>query len=1114
MVASSAPPEKVSDDVTYWVTLSRKVIQRGQLPRGRTSKASPDLPVNWSEVVSWLFTGREQAADPCVALHPKYEAPFFADLCALHPSEAAFVIPQAPLEALAGLSRPAANWVDFVLAVPGHPVSILEIDGPQHVGQRAADGARNRLLSAAGMQTVRVEPVAGRLNSARLFEAVRQAALGNKYQASSLAGPLNAVRVAYGVVEAVSLGLLRPSFEWSVQLGVEIIDEPTLLMTLSALAALDRIWSTGVMPSKVQFVGSSSVIWRNPFVVEGHARTSTVEVHVDSAPTWARVDVPSNGVLVRGVPLPVCPGWDPPASLERRNLSPHDAAQAEVVEALETVSSYVFGLPNFRDGQARATIRVLTGNDSLVLLPTGSGKSLVYQLAALLRPGTTLVVDPIRALMDDQERRLLELGIDRVLAIHSGQSVSQADRATQLGDLANGRALAAFVSPERLLNEQFRESLQEAAHEGLINLAVVDEAHCVSEWGHDFRTSYLHLARNLRRLGRDVFDIAPPLLALTGTASPAVLRDVAHELGIDLFDGDALQRPESNDRPNLTFEVLAGADLETWVLVEKALATHIPSALGVSPQSLASEANTGTTSGVVFVPWAKGAYGVESVRGRVEKALHASGSPASVASYSGKMSDEARFAAAASFQRNTTQVLVATKAFGMGIDKPNIRWTLHVGIPSSIEAFVQEAGRAGRNGALARCVLVSGRPGGEVVSGHLSPSEGAAPRRARFNSLSRSSGLGDVGRQLFFHYGNFPGEAGPVGEIAATHLVIDELLAAGAAPLAILTVQRGSPALVALLGAGRNSGGPDAVASAFDKVIHRLTVLGIVDDVTMKFAGPGSVSTATLFCARFDRESLDRAFLAQAARVIPGRHQEVLAKVSSAPDDIAARIKYLAAEVIRMVYEVIEPARLTALREMWRLTCDEPDDARIRGTIAAYLGGGPMSLLLERLVAEKEINVMASLEAVQNVSAGDEYEWVGASARLLESYPDHPTLLYVRACGEAFSGTGSRPAFVEQIDQLLLALNRYGIHGWEDRFLLLEALSNVIRNARQGSVIEWAHDVWSSWFRLGGYCSELNHFADVVLRDPLKFSLDEHNAALIYRLMCHRADVRDRVKTP
>jgi ATP-dependent DNA helicase RecQ len=216
--------------------------------------------------------------------------------------------------------------------------------------------------------------------------------------------------------------------------------------------------------------------------------------------------------------------------------------------------NYLFRKDDFWEGQWETIKRTLQGKDSVVLLPTGSGKSIAFQLAALLLPGPCIVVDPIIALIDDQIDNLRSVGIDRSIGITGGIG-SRSEREQVLDAFASGNYLFCYVAPERFQTKPFRERLRELTVMSPVSLIAVDEAHCVSIWGHDFRTSYL----NLGRVSREYCSFngtASPLVALTGTASKIVLKDVQRDLGIT--DIDAVITPRSFDRPELRFSILKG----------------------------------------------------------------------------------------------------------------------------------------------------------------------------------------------------------------------------------------------------------------------------------------------------------------------------------------------------------------------------------------------------------------------------------------------------------------------------------------------------------------------------------------------------------------------------
>src|SRR4051794_10829241 len=327
------------------------------------------------------------------------------------------------------------------------------------------------------------------------------------------------------------------------------------------------------------------------------------------------------------------------------------------------------GLTAFRPGQREAVQAALDGRDALVVMPTGGGKSLCYQLPALAGEDLTVVVSPLIALMRGQCARLTDLGHPAVMLASGGGPEDNREALEAIGD---GRAKICFAAPERFASAPFRAALRRRA----IALFVVDEAHCVSEWGHDFRPDYLRLAGVIAELGH------PSTMACTATATPKVADEIAERL--------ALRRPErvrsGFDRPNLSFDVLP-FDGEGSVARKRATL-----AAGVAmPENRPAVVYCGTRKSTEETAALLGAEGLDVV------AYHA-GMPADTRS---RRQD--------AFMRGEVDVVVATNAFGMGVDKADVRSVWHWALPSSLEAYYQEAGRAGRDGLPAKAVLLASR---------------------------------------------------------------------------------------------------------------------------------------------------------------------------------------------------------------------------------------------------------------------------------------------------------------------------------------------------------------------------------------------------------------------
>jgi ATP-dependent DNA helicase RecQ len=328
-------------------------------------------------------------------------------------------------------------------------------------------------------------------------------------------------------------------------------------------------------------------------------------------------------------------------------------------ETLKTV----FGYASFRPFQEEIITGIIRGEDAFVLMPTGGGKSLCYQVPALHREGCALVVSPLISLMKDQVDALTANGVP---AAYYNSSLGERESRRVLAELHSGRLKLIYVAPERLMSDAFLERLQDIP----LALFAIDEAHCISQWGHDFRPEYVQLGR-LRSLFPGV-----PLIALTATADPQTRTDIVRQLGLD----GAPCHVAGFDRPNIRYTVM-----------EK-----------VKPFAQLKTFLQGRGEGDPGIVYALSRKRVEEVASRLTEAGFRA------APYHAGLPDRERQRVQEAFQKDDLQIVVATVAFGMGIDKPNVRFVVHYDLPRNVESYYQETGRAGRDGLAAEALLLFG----------------------------------------------------------------------------------------------------------------------------------------------------------------------------------------------------------------------------------------------------------------------------------------------------------------------------------------------------------------------------------------------------------------------
>ncbi|MDB4887338.1 MAG: ATP-dependent helicase, RecQ family, partial [Gemmatimonadetes bacterium] len=373
-------------------------------------------------------------------------------------------------------------------------------------------------------------------------------------------------------------------------------------------------------------------------------------------------------------------------------------SERPTLEAAREILRARFGFPEFRPGQERAVSSVLAGRDTLVVLPTGGGKSLCYQVPALLLPGLTVVVSPLISLMKDQVDALTARGIP---ATFVNSTLTQGEIAERMARVSRGEVKMLYVAPERFDVGSAAERLREVG----VSLLAVDEAHCISEWGHDFRPAYLRVAQLREKLGW------PPAVALTATATQQVREDIGRQLRLE--NGETIIT--GFDRTNLRYHVIATkTDADKDAALRDILDEH---------------------AGVAII-YASTRRSVEKISQRLE-AMRISNK-----AYHAGLDDAHRHEVQDAFMNESVRAIVATNAFGMGIDKANVRTVIHYTMPGTLEAYYQEAGRAGRDGKQSDVYLLHAFPDRFTHEFFI---KGAHPDRATIERVfNRLVGLSDA----------------------------------------------------------------------------------------------------------------------------------------------------------------------------------------------------------------------------------------------------------------------------------------------------------------------------------------------------------------------------------
>jgi len=495
----------------------------------------------------------------------------------------------------------------------------------------------------------------------------------------------------------------------------------------------------------------------------------------------------------------------------------------------------IFGYKDFVEGQLKIIVNILKGNDTIGLLPTGGGKSLCYQLAVLLQPCISFVVVPIKSLMYDQKDNLFKRHITRIAYISSDDDGETKEMIAR--NFSKGKYFFILISPERFQTKSFRHYLSQLNEEKTIAYAVIDEVHCLSEWGHDFRTSYLNLCKTITKYCPSV-----RFLGLSATASLNVLKDILVEFEIGKENVKTLL---SYTRPELHFRVKK--DLGGY---KKVILKNLIEDLDKKKQVFKLDGEK-SKCGLIFTVNVNGEFGCYGVYDKLKKDY-----PDAVYWYSGSRPKKCYYATNKEYEEYKSQIqkdfkdnkyplLVATKAFGMGIDKPNIRYTIHYGVPGSLESLYQEAGRAGRDKEDAACYIIYSKEHLEKeIFDKLFDLNTTMEEIIEIVKETPKNNMNDVLRNFFLWIQN---NKGVDYETRITSMIFDYFAVPQKSKL--ISSQKVS-----------NLIGEPIKFQVIQKAVYRLSLLGIVEDWTVEIFGDYGALEVTF--QDFNEKTVKEAFIA------------------------------------------------------------------------------------------------------------------------------------------------------------------------------------------------------------------------------------------------------------
>ena len=983
-----------SEELPTWTERERQVFSVAEkiLTRGRLTLCSPEIEKEYKD----KFLGKNKLSEypelidnVLFNITPKEKLEYWLDSPAetkffqeyiqniLGPNSNHWIIPQVNIASLLlpGKSNLPTWRVDFLICHPLLDPIVVEIDGLAH-HDKVIDEKRDAVLTNNGYTVVRIpSDEIEKLEGKKL--STLQDLLSNKIdksnktssQSESLIQFIHSTMFSHQIqlviLQAMQAGFLKiaDTSSWKISSDLESLkifnESESIFILISAINDLIVILRNLGELYKVSLCKGKPII---------QSQSDNSSIHLSFS---GKSSKSPKTFFIQNISLPfhIANSVFTANPTKIKNPSP---------SVMKYFLKYIFRKPSFLEGQIEAIIRTLQGNDSIVLLPTGSGKSIVFQLASMLLPGRTIVIAPTIPLMDDQIDNLDSYGIDRAIAITS-QIDNPQERKSVLFLFGQGEYLLAYISPQRFQTVSFRKSLQALTVHTPISLIAIDEAHCVSEWGHTFMTAYLNIGRTSRIYCKSN-DITPPLLALTGTASRAVLKDIQRELQIEEYE--SIITPKTFDREELIFHTIPSHSKEKCDKLLGYIGQVLPNLFSITAASFFQPNGKSTFSGLVFCPHTNGDFGVVEISDKIKSALriptfyYCGNAPKFVSKIKWGHNKKK---IARDFKNNKFPLLVCTKAFGMGIDKPNIRYTIHYGIPPSIESFYQEAGRAGRDGDTAHCCVLVSADDPDRSKKLLNPNTKAEEIHKELNpSTLPWDKNDDITRALYFQTISFPG-------------IADEKELANRVLRAFSDIASRQTVKIIV---------ENLELAQIEKSLHRLLLLNIITDYTINF----NSNEFTVAVSGSTKDSIIKAYGKYVEGYLAGRRQveveKALTKKSLPYNEFILEMVDL---LLHFIYDVIEKGRRRALHEMLLAATESTSDSQIRRRILDYLQATEYSEAMDQILGEDNAGIGKTQEVFNAVRSQNEAsEMRGQVSRYLESYPDHPSLLMIRSLAEMF----------------------------------------------------------------------------------------------------------------